>query len=120
MSTGPEPGAVQRAGVLGMLGGNRTRLVLTSGTLLFVELLLIRWIPSEVRYIGFFSNFLLMASFLGIGIGLLLGRLRRLDTIALNPHWSNVLGLIVSGLAMPGAGAAQKAAARAMSPAGVR
>ena len=73
MSTGPEPGAVQRAGVFGLLSGNRTRLVLTSGTLLFVELLLIRWIPSEVRYIGFFSNFLLMASFLGIGIGLLLG-----------------------------------------------
>src|SRR3954471_4929955 len=50
------------------------RLFLTSGTLLFVELLLIRWIPSTVRYIGFFSNFLLMASFLGIGLGILLGR----------------------------------------------
>ena len=85
MSTGPEPEAVQRAGVFGLLGGNRTRLVLTSGTLLFVELLLIRWIPSEVRYIGFFSNFLLMASFLGIGIGLLLGRRRKLDTIAFFP-----------------------------------
>ena len=85
MSTGPAPGAAQRAGVLGVLGGNRTRLVLTSGTLLFVELLLIRWIPSEVRYIGFFSNFLLMASFLGIGIGLLLGRLRKLDSIAIFP-----------------------------------
>ncbi len=85
MSTGPEPGAVQRAGLIGLLGGNRTRLVLTSGTLLFVELLMIRWIPSEVRYIGFFSNFLLMASFLGIGIGLLLGRRRALDTIAIFP-----------------------------------
>jgi hypothetical protein len=67
------------------LRGNRTRLVLTSGTLLFVELLLIRWIPAEVRYIGFFSNFLLMASFLGIGIGILLGRRRSLDTIAFFP-----------------------------------
>jgi energy-coupling factor transporter ATP-binding protein EcfA2 len=37
---------------------------------------------------------------------------RRLDVIALNPHWSNVLGLLVSGLAVPGTGAAQKAAAR--------
>ena len=64
---------------------HRTRLVLTSSTLLFVELLLIRWIPSEVRYIGFFSNFLLMASFLGIGIGILLGRQRSLDTIAIFP-----------------------------------
>ena len=51
----------------------RVRLFLTSATLLFVELLLIRWIPANVRYVGFFSNFLLMASFLGIGVGILLG-----------------------------------------------
>jgi SAM-dependent methyltransferase len=63
----------------------RVRLVLTSGTLLFVELLLIRWIPSEVRYVGFFSNFLLMASFLGIGVGILLGRRRSFDSIAISP-----------------------------------
>jgi Spermine/spermidine synthase domain len=50
------------------------RLLLTSATVLFVELLLIRWIPANVRYVGFFSNFLLMASFLGIGLGILLGR----------------------------------------------
>jgi SAM-dependent methyltransferase len=98
MSTGPEPGAVQRAGVFGLLGGNRTRLVLTSSTLLFVELLLIRWIPSEVRYIGFFSNFLLMASFLGIGIGLLLGRLRKLDTIAIFPILLVVVVALITSL----------------------
>ena len=63
----------------------RVRLVLTSGTLLFVELLLIRWIPSEVRYIGFFSNFILMASFLGIGVGILLGRRRTFGSIAIFP-----------------------------------
>jgi SAM-dependent methyltransferase len=56
------------------LASNEMRLFLTSGTLLFVELLLIRWIPANVTYIGFFSNFLLMASFLGIGVGILLGR----------------------------------------------
>ena len=56
------------------LADPRVRLFLTSTTLLFVELLLIRWIPANVRYVGFFSNFLLMASFLGIGIGILLGR----------------------------------------------
>jgi Spermidine synthase len=85
MSTGPGTGAVPRAGLLDVLRGNRARLVLTSGTLLFVELLLIRWVPAEVRYLGFFSNFLLMASFLGIGIGILLGRRRGLNTIALFP-----------------------------------
>ena len=56
------------------LSGAPIRLLLTSATLLFVELLLIRWIPANVKYVGFFSNFLLMASFLGIGVGILLGR----------------------------------------------
>lgn len=50
------------------------RLFLTSATLLFVELVLIRWVPANVTYIGFFTNFILMASFLGIGVGILAGR----------------------------------------------
>lgn len=88
MSTGLKPTREPRAASFDpfeLLRGNKTRLLLTSGTLLFVELLLIRWIPAEVRYIGFFSNFLLMASFLGIGIGILLGRRRSFDTITVFP-----------------------------------
>jgi hypothetical protein len=50
------------------------RLFLTAASLLFVELLLIRWIPANVIYVGYFRNFLLMASFLGIGLGILWGR----------------------------------------------
>ncbi|HET7830355.1 MAG TPA: hypothetical protein VFL03_12410, partial [Candidatus Limnocylindrales bacterium] len=50
------------------------RLFLVSSTVLFAELLLIRWIPANVKYVGFFSNFLLMSSFLGIGVGILIGR----------------------------------------------
>ncbi len=50
------------------------RLFLTSATILFVELLVIRWVPANVVYVGYFSNFLLMASFLGIGAGILFGR----------------------------------------------
>lgn len=60
--------------VVGPLGKPGVRLFLTSASLLFVELLLIRWIPANVKYVGFFSNALLMASFLGIGLGILLGR----------------------------------------------
>jgi SAM-dependent methyltransferase len=56
------------------LAGNAIRLFLTSATILFVELLLIRWVPANVVYVGYFSNFLLMASFLGIGAGILFGR----------------------------------------------
>lgn len=68
---------------VGALAGAPVRLLLTSATLLFVELLLIRWIPANVKYVGFFSNFLLMASFLGIGVGILLGR--RGTRLALSP-----------------------------------
>src|SRR3954466_11504207 len=60
---------------LTLLRRNEVRLFLTSFAILFVELLLIRWIPSNVKYIGFFSNFPVIPSFLGIGLGILLGRL---------------------------------------------
>src|SRR6266540_6638265 len=66
------------------------RLFLTSATLLFAELLLIRWIPANVRYVGFFSNFLLMASFLGIGLGILIGRSGR--RLPLSPFAVLLLG----------------------------
>jgi SAM-dependent methyltransferase len=72
---GPTTSALRRTFFrVPFLAGNEVRLFLTSGTLLFFELLLIRWVPANVTYIGFFSNFLLMASFLGIGLGILLGR----------------------------------------------
>lgn len=47
------------------------RLFLISFMILFFELVCIRWIPSYIRYLSFFSNFILLACFLGIGIGLL-------------------------------------------------
>jgi hypothetical protein len=56
------------------LSSPSVRLFLTSATILFVELLLIRWVPANVVYVGYFTNFLLMASFLGIGAGILFGR----------------------------------------------
>jgi SAM-dependent methyltransferase len=78
MDCGPGADPRMRAGqerpLVGVLARPDVRLLLTSGTLLFVELLLIRWIPANVTYVGFFNNFLLMASFLGIGTGILLGR----------------------------------------------
>jgi predicted membrane-bound spermidine synthase len=61
---------------------------------LFVELVLLRWVPANVTYIGFFSNFLLMASFLGIGVGILLGR--RFANVAWSPF--PALLLVVVGL----------------------
>jgi SAM-dependent methyltransferase len=44
--------------------------------MLFVELALIRWTGSNVLYLSYFSNFVLLGSFLGIGIGFLRGKAR--------------------------------------------
>jgi hypothetical protein len=52
-------------------GGDRTRLVAASFLMLFVELALIRGTAANVVYLTFFTNFILLASFLGIGIGFL-------------------------------------------------
>ena len=43
------------------------RLLLASFLSLYVELILIRWIPSNLHIIGFFSNLVLIACFLGLG-----------------------------------------------------
>ena len=50
------------------------RLVILSCLMLFVELALIRWTGSNVVYLSYFSNFVLLGSFLGIGIGFLRGK----------------------------------------------
>lgn len=55
----------------------RLRLVLLSFLILFVELALIRWIESKVVYLSYFSNFILLGSFLGVGIGFLRGDAKR-------------------------------------------
>jgi hypothetical protein len=39
--------------------------------MLFVELVLIRWTVANVVYLAYFTNFILLASFLGIGLGFL-------------------------------------------------
>lgn len=75
-----------------ILAGNQVRLFLTSASLLFVELLLIRWIPANVIYVGYFSNFILIASFLGIGLGILLGRARA--TLPVSPFALLLFGVV--------------------------
>lgn len=50
---------------------DRLRLLALSFLMLFVELALIRWTASNNVYLASLTNFVLMASFLGIGIGFL-------------------------------------------------
>ena len=57
-----------------LVRGLRLRIFLLSFTLLFFELLCIRWIPAYVRYLSYFTNFILLASFLGMGVGILAAR----------------------------------------------
>jgi hypothetical protein len=52
----------------------KPRLVLLSFLMLFTELTLIRWSGANVVYLSYFSNFVLLGSFLGIGIGFLRSR----------------------------------------------
>jgi hypothetical protein len=49
----------------------RARLVVLSFLMLFVELALIRWTAANNVYLASLTNFVLLASFLGIGIGFL-------------------------------------------------
>src|SRR4051812_2435827 len=52
-------------------------LFVASFLVLFLETAVIRWMPAYVRLLAYFSNFILLASFLGIGIGCLLATRRR-------------------------------------------
>jgi hypothetical protein len=49
----------------------RCEIVRASFAILFFELICIRWIPGQIRYISYFMNFILLASFLGTGLGIL-------------------------------------------------
>ena len=46
-------------------------LILVSLTILFLELACIRWFPAHVLYLTFFTNVVLLASFLGMSVGCL-------------------------------------------------
>src|SRR5688500_11147519 len=57
-------------------GKRAARTFLASFLVLFLEIALIRWMPAYIRLLAYFSNFILLASFLGIGVGCLLATAR--------------------------------------------
>ena len=59
-------------------------LFLASVLVLFLELACIRWFPAHVVFLSFFTNTVLLASFLGMSVGCILAR-RRYNHIALTP-----------------------------------
>lgn len=81
-STEREQHTDHRAGTQALRGGRggdgrahaattRWRLLLASALMLFLELALIRWLGANVVHLAYFSNFVLLGSFLGIGLGFL-------------------------------------------------
>src|SRR5215469_6845048 len=44
---------------------------------LFLELMMIRWAPAVVRLIAYYANLILISSFLGLGVGAILGKTRK-------------------------------------------
>jgi hypothetical protein len=57
--------------------GDQARLIFASFLMLFVELALIRWVTANNVYVTKATNFVLLASFLGVGIGFLNARTQR-------------------------------------------
>ena len=71
------------------------RLVFASFLMLFVELALIRWVSANNVYVNEATNFVLLASFLGIGIGFLNARSQR-DYV----RWAPVALLALAGFVL--------------------
>lgn len=88
----PDPPRHRIAGVRDV----RVRLLLGSGLVLFLELLLIRWLGANVLHLSYFTNFVLLGSFLGVGLGFLLSRTRR----SFAPWSPLVLGLLALGVVL--------------------
>ena len=74
-------------------------LFLASFLSLFLELLLIRWVPSIIRIVAYYGNLMLLSAFLGLGCGALLAR-RSLGLYRWFP--SVLLLLVISVSAMEG------------------
>jgi MFS family permease len=52
-------------------GAPALAVIAAGGAALFVELALIRYVPGQIRVLGYFTNFVLLAAFLGFGLGMI-------------------------------------------------
>ena len=78
-------------------GHSGLRLLGLSFIALFLELMMIRWVPAVIRLVAYYSNLMLISSFLGLGLGAMLaGRRRNLLS------WFPVLLLLDIGLLVLG------------------
>ena len=77
----------------------RVRLVVASALMLFTELLLIRWLGANLLHLSYFSNIVLLGSFLGIGLGFLMAKPGRTS-----PWWFplGLALLVIAVILVPG------------------
>lgn len=74
----------------------KMKLALISALMLFTQLVLIRWLGANVIYLGFFSNFVLLGSFLGLGLGFI----RSNDKPSLYPWFPVAAGALIAFVAL--------------------
>jgi SAM-dependent methyltransferase len=72
-------------------------LFVISGFLMYLEVACIRWLPAHVLYLTFFTNTVLLASFLGMSLGCLAAK-RRSNLLTSTP--ALLLGLLLAGQAV--------------------
>lgn len=79
------------------------RLFLISIGSLYFELLMIRWLPTEIRILAYFSNVTLISCILGLGLGALVGRHRlfRPTAVFLLLALVMVMAYVYHGLQIP-------------------
>jgi len=72
-------------------------ILLVSGSVLFFELAWIRWLPGNIYSMAYFSNLTLVATFFGLGVGVLCGTLKR-SLLKAWPAYSVLFVVAVLGL----------------------
>jgi SAM-dependent methyltransferase len=77
------------------LSKEHSGLFLISFLSLYFEMVFIRWAPAEVKVLAYFTNFILIASVFGLGLGCLLAR-HRWNTLSFFPPYFLFTLLVVS------------------------
>jgi hypothetical protein len=73
-SSRPASGAAPLQPARTSAGWDGLRLFALSFAALFLELMVIRWVPAVVRFVAYYSNLMLISSFLGLGLGAMMAR----------------------------------------------
>jgi len=78
-----------------LIHSNGFHLFLISFTVLFAELLFIRWLPLQIRLLAYYSNLILLSALLGFGIGLILAHKATYRLAQWTPYFITALVVVV-------------------------